>query len=118
MHQHSHGMQEMKDALQSTADENGRLHERLAAEARKQDGLQDELAKSRSAHAVHSLLCTCKVEAVSGRQNRTTSGQRPRVQSKLPEKEMMAAQSRDLVFSAGIHLYRLVMGIFCIAIGP
>ena len=36
----------MKDALQSTADENGRLHERLAAEARKQDGLQAELAKS------------------------------------------------------------------------
>ncbi|KAK9836747.1 hypothetical protein WJX74_007395 [Apatococcus lobatus] len=43
-------LQEMKDALQSTADDNGRLHERLAAEARKQDGLQDELAKSRHVH--------------------------------------------------------------------
>ena len=49
-------MQEMKDALQSTADDNGRLHERLAAEARKQDGLLDELAKSRCAF-LHPLPC-------------------------------------------------------------
>ncbi len=42
-----HCMQEMKDALQTTADENGRLHERLASEGRKHGSLQDELASAR-----------------------------------------------------------------------
>ena len=40
-------MQEMKDALQSTADENGRLRERLSSEGRKLGSLQDEHANLR-----------------------------------------------------------------------
>ncbi|KAK9868124.1 hypothetical protein WJX84_007286 [Apatococcus fuscideae] len=85
-------LQDMKDALQSTADENGRLHERLAAEARKQDGLQAELAKSGS--SLEALQADAAAAASShARQLQDMDRQARHLQAQLHESQSHGSQA-------------------------